>query len=55
MRFIIYGGRKTNNPVGPTVARNVTLDPDVYRQVAQYAIDNRLTFSAAINAMLSAI
>ena len=47
------GGRKTLSPNGHSVARNVTLDPDVYRQVAQYATANGLSFSAGLNALLS--
>ena len=48
-------GRKPDNPAGAKVKVNIRLDPDVHRQVAAYATANKITFNAAINAMLSAI
>jgi hypothetical protein len=47
-------GRKPDSPNGAKVYVSVRLDPDVHQQVQDYAAANKLSFNAAINAMLSA-
>ena len=47
---------KPRNPHGVRIAAHVTFDPDIHAAVKAYAAEKGgLTFSAAINAMLSAI
>lgn len=48
-------GRKTINPAGHTVARNVTFDPDIFQRVLWHAEEHGITFSAAVNMLLSEV
>jgi hypothetical protein len=45
-------GRKPLNPNGAQVKVNARLDPDVYRKVAAYAADKKISFNRALNELL---